>query len=79
MANESEFQRLKEVVENLAGQRGAKFKPLSAVRRGELATLAARPLLSAQATAAPTMDQYNALQADVAALFAALAALSKLQ
>ncbi len=71
-----DLERIREQLENLTGQRGAKLKPLSAVRRGELAGLAVRPLRSEQVTAAPTMDQHNALQADVKALFDALAQIS---
>lgn len=76
MVNDSEFVRLKEYVETLAGTRGAPKKPLSSVRRGELLAIAGRTLLSEQVTAAPTMDQHNALQMDVAAIHAALAQIS---
>lgn len=66
---ERDAQRIKDQVQVLVGERGDAKRPLSAVRRGELLTLAGRALLSSQVTAAPTMEQHNALQADVKALF----------
>jgi hypothetical protein len=72
----SDFLQMKEKVENFTGERGAAKRPLSAVRRGELAALATRPMKSAQLTAAPTMADFNALQADVKALMDALAQVS---
>lgn len=69
-----------EKIEVLNGDRGAPGKPRSAVRRQELSSLAMTGLKSSQLTDAPTMDDFNALQADIAAIadkFAQLAALSK--
>lgn len=73
---DNDYQRLKEQAENLTGQRGAPKKPLSAVRRGELLALAARAMQSDQVTASPTMADFNALQADIAAIYTALAQIS---
>jgi hypothetical protein len=61
-------QILNEKLEILAGDRGAAGRPQSAVRRDELSGLGSPTLKSAQLTDAPTMDDYNALQADIAAL-----------
>ena len=69
-----DFARIREKVEKLTGERGDNTKALSAVRRTELRAIA--PLQSAQVTAAPTMAQYNALQADVAAIHALLTRIS---
>jgi hypothetical protein len=74
--NDLDMARLKEQVELLSARRGAEKRPLSAVRRGELVQLANRPMGSDQVTAAPTMDQYNALQADVRAVYDLLAQIS---
>lgn len=73
---ESEFQRVKEQVEELTARRGAPRKPLSSVRRGELLGLAIRPMRSEQVTASPTMADFNALQDDVRAIHDALAQIS---
>ena len=69
-----DFERIREKVEKLTGERGDTAKSLSAIRRSELRTLPA--LQSSQVAAAPTAAEFNALQADVAALFAALARMS---
>ena len=63
-------QRLNE----LAGAIGAKASGKAAVRKSDLSALVSLPVLtSAQETGdSVTVDDYNALQADVAALFAAL-------
>lgn len=63
-------------VDTLLGRRGADNKPLSALRRGELLPLASQTLKSQQLLAAPTMDDFNALQADVQLIFDALSLLS---
>lgn len=67
----STFERVREQVQVLTGELGAAAK--SAVRRGELQ---AGVMQSAQITAAPTQADYNRLQADVAAIFRMLAAIS---
>lgn len=74
----TDFARVKEQFETLAGQRGAASKPLSAIRRGELRPLASLELKSSPIVAAPTMADYNALQADVAKMFAALSQISNI-
>jgi hypothetical protein len=71
---ERDAQKIREQVMVMTGERGD--KRLSVLRRGELLALVNRPLLSSQVTAAPTMEQHNALQADVKALFDALDVLS---
>jgi hypothetical protein len=70
--------RLREKLELLTGERGDATKSKSAVRRGELLALASLKLQSAQVSATPTAAQYNALQADVAAIFAALQTISNI-
>lgn len=67
-----DFQRIREKVEKLTGERGDDTRPLSAVRRQELRALASNTLKSTQVAAAPTQAQFNALQADVALIFKAL-------
>lgn len=59
-------------LELLSGKRGNAPKPKAAVRRGDLSGLPAVTITSEQLTDPPTMDDYNALQADVAALGAIL-------
>ncbi|HTN66400.1 MAG TPA: hypothetical protein VL051_09490 [Burkholderiaceae bacterium] len=71
-----DYGRVVERLEILTGERGAAGKPHSAVRRGELSTLAASPQ-SRPVAAAPTQAEFNALQADVAAIYGALAKLLK--
>lgn len=71
-----EFDRIKEKVEKFTGERGADLKPLSAVRRSELAALASLTLQSDQVASTPTAAQFNALQKDVAAIFDALKRIS---
>lgn len=69
-----------EKLELLTGDRGAAGKPKSAILREELTNFAMAPLQSSQLTDTPTMDDYNALQADIAAIaekFAQLASLAK--
>jgi hypothetical protein len=56
--------------DTLTGERGAASK--IAVRRGDLRV---RAMQSTQITAAPTKDDFNRLQADVAALYGLLDAL----
>jgi len=73
-----DFDRIREKVEKLTGERGDTTKTLSAVRRGELRVLASLNLNSVQVTASPTAADFNALQSDVANLFDALSRISNL-
>jgi len=73
---EREFSRMKEKVELLAAERGDATKSQSAIRRGELVTLAALGIKSGQVSASPTMSEHNALQADVQAIVTALTLIS---
>ena len=66
-----EFDRVKEKVEKLTGERGDTSKSLSAVRRSDLKTLASVELKSTQVTTVTAAD-FNALQRDVAFLHDAL-------
>lgn len=72
-----DFRRIKDSVELLTGERGGDGKPKAALLRGDLTVFSKRVITSAQATAAPTQEQFNALQADMAALYAAVLALAK--
>lgn len=74
--NAAAFERIREKVEKLTGERGDASKSLAAVRRGELRTLASLSLKSSQISASPTQADYNALQADVATIFNALSRIS---
>ncbi len=74
--NAAAFERIREKVEKLTGERGDASKSLAAVRRGELRTLASLDLKSKQITSTPTQADYNALQADVATIFNALLRIS---
>lgn len=74
--NAAAFERIREKVEKLTGERGDASKSLAAVRRGELRTLASLDLKSKQISASPTQADYNALQADVATIFNALSRIS---
>lgn len=74
--NAAAFERIREKVEKLTGERGDASKSLAAVRRGELRTLASLSLKSSQITSTPTQADYNALQADVAMIFNALSRIS---
>lgn len=67
----AQFDRLREQVQILTGERGAAEK--IAVRRGDLRV---RAMQSTQITAAPTQDDFNRLQADIAALYGMLAAIA---
>ena len=71
-----EFDRVKEKVEKLTGERGDAAKSLSAIRRQDLRTLASVKMSSSQVTAAPTQADFNALQRDVAVIFGAIQRLS---
>lgn len=71
-----EFDRVKEKVEKLTGERGDATKSQAAVTRANLRTLASIEMLSAQVSAAPTQAEHNALQRDVATLFDALKRIS---
>jgi hypothetical protein len=73
-----DFDRIREKVEKLTGERGDAAKPLAAVRRGELRALASLSLRSRQVSSAPTAADFNALQADVASIYEALARISNL-
>lgn len=73
---QKEFERIKEKVEKLTGERGDSTKSLAAVRRSDLRTIASVKMLSTQVTAAPTQADFNALQRDVAAIFDALQRIS---
>ena len=75
---ERELARIREKVEILTGERGPAQKAMSAIRRGELQPLASIALQSAQVAAAPTQDEFNALQADVQTIATALTGLSNL-
>jgi len=74
--NAAAFERIREKVEKLTGERGDASKSLAAVRRGELRTLASLTLKSSQIASTPTQADYNALQADVATIFNALSRIS---
>ncbi len=71
-----DFDRIREKVEKLTGERGDAAKSLTAIRRSEFSALASLTLKSKQAAAAPTQAEYNALQSDVANVFAALQKIS---
>ena len=73
---QKDFDRIKEKVEKFTGERGDALKPLSAVRRSELATLASVTLQSSPVSGTPTAAQYNALQNDVVVIFNALKRIS---
>jgi len=75
-----EFQRVREKVELLTGDRGATKSPLASVRREDFVPIAslASSMQSAQVTSAPTAADFNALQKDVAALYGALVQVSNL-
>lgn len=71
-----DFDRIKEKVEKLTGERGDAAKTLTAIRRGELRALSSLTLQSAQVSASPTQAEHNALQKDVATIFDALKRIS---
>lgn len=73
---QKEFDRVKEKVEKLTGERGDSTRSLAAVRRSDLRTLASVELQSGQVSAAPTQADFNALQRDVATLYAAIKRIS---
>lgn len=75
-----DFARAKEKLELLTGERGADSRPLSAVRRSELLPLAqlANPMKSKPVSGTPSAADYNALQADVAAIYGAIAVISNI-
>lgn len=79
MVNERDFERMKQQIETVVGTRGADKRPASAIRRGELLPIASIGMTSTQVTAAPTMAQHNALQADVKNLFDTLELISNLR
>jgi hypothetical protein len=75
---ERDLQQTKEMVEKIAGTRGDTTKSQSAVRRSELRGLASLSLQSKQVTAAPTQDDFNALQSDVDNIFKTLQRISNI-
>lgn len=72
----SDIKRISEQIELLAGERGEATKPLSAIRRTELRGLVEIGIQSSQVSAAPTQDEFNALQKDVDNIFRALTLIS---
>lgn len=74
----NDFDRMREKLEKLTGERGDAKRPLAAIRRGELRALASISMLSGQASGAPTQAEFNALQRDVANIYDALARISNL-
>lgn len=74
MMNERQLERMREKLETLVGERGN--KAMSAVRRGEILPLAQVGMQSQQITGAPTADDFNALQQDMANLYEALTKIS---
>jgi hypothetical protein len=73
-----QFERIREQIELLTGERGGLDRAKTAVRRGELRTLASLKMQSGQVSAAPTQDDFNRLQADVAAIYAAFVQISNI-
>lgn len=75
--NQIELGQLKEAVDVLTGRRPSN-RGSAAVLREDLTGILQLPLKlqSSQLTAAPTMADYNRLQADIRALHAALSAVS---
>jgi len=71
-----DFKRVEQYMKILLGQVGADTKPLSSLRRGELLPLASQTMKSEQLLAAPTMADFNALQADIQMIFDALSLIS---
>lgn len=71
-----DFVRMREKVEKLTGERGDIAKSLSGIRRAELRPLASLTMMSTQVAAVPTMEEFNALQTDVANIFDALQRIS---
>jgi hypothetical protein len=71
-----ELARLK--LETLTAERGNAGRSKSAVRRSEFEPLGSLTLASGQIGAAPTMQEYNALQQDVAGIFNALKRISNI-
>lgn len=73
-----QFERLREQVQVLTGERGDADKSRTAVRRGELRALASLKMQSGPITGAPTQADYNRLQADVAAIHDAFVLISNI-
>lgn len=73
-----EFDRIKEKVEKMTGERGDAKKSLSTIRRSELNALASLSLQSMTVSTTPTAAQYNALRTDVANIYEALQRISNL-
>ena len=73
-----QFERIREQVQLMTGERGGADKSKTAVRRGELRALASLKMQSGQVSAAPTKDDFNRLQADVAAIMAAFVQISNI-
>lgn len=70
--------RIKEKVEKFTGERGDNEKTLTAIRRGELRAFASMKMNSGSVTDAPTQEDYNALQKDVANIYQALQRISNI-
>lgn len=63
-------------LDELAGDRGrGNNHEMAAIRKKDLAGIPLDAMRSIQISAAPTMDEYNALQADVAGIHKALSTL----
>lgn len=73
-----EFDRIKEKVEKFTGERGDNDKSSTAIRRGELRAFASMKMESSTVSAAPTQDDFNALQKDVANIYSALQRISNI-
>lgn len=73
-----DFDRIKEKVEKMTGERGDAKKPLSTIRRSELNALASLSLKSGTVSTTPTAAEYNALQTDVSNIFEALQRISNI-
>lgn len=75
---QQDFDAIKEKTELLDGSRNTKTQARAAVRFGDLSILSKFPTspTSKQLTVAPTMADFNALQADVKRIWDVLAAIS---
>lgn len=72
---QADLRTVVERVQTMNGDRGAGDGSQRAVRRGDIGGVGVVTLTSAQVAAAPTQAEFNALQADVAALAAWIAKL----
>jgi hypothetical protein len=73
-----QFERVREQVQLLTGERGDADRSKTAVRRGELRALASLKMRSTQIAGTPTRDDFNRLQADVEAVYAAFVLISNI-